>query len=278
MKFAAFEAIQLKNPTATIDVIELSLSLIVCDKNQPRKNFTQQALGELAASIKEYGILQPIIVRSIHQGQYQITAGERRWRAAKIAGLTTIPAIIQNNIEQKNFAISLIENIQREELNAIELAHAFYRLNAEYDLSHESIAMMVGKSRVTVTNFLRLLNLSQKVQDLLIATKLEMGHAKALLTLPFEKQELLAQKVVEKNLSVRETEKLAQHSKSFTNIKPRPYKEEVECWKKKLSTHFLSKVEIKINDKGQGKMIIPFGSPIEVDRFVQKLLEEKAIK
>jgi ParB family chromosome partitioning protein len=278
MKFAAFEPIHLKNPTATIDVIELSLALIVCDKNQPRKNFTQQALGELAASIKEYGVLQPIIVRSIHQGQYQITAGERRWRAAKIAGLTTIPAIIQNNLEQKNFAISLIENIQREELNAIELAQAFYRLNAEYGLSHESIAMMVGKSRATITNFLRLLNLSQKVQELLIATKLEMGHAKALLTLPFEKQELLAQRVVEKNLSVRETEKLAQHSKSFTNIKPMPYKEEVECWKKKLSTQFLSKVEIKINEKGQGKMIIPFGSPIEVDRFVQKLLEEKAIK
>ena len=278
MKFAAFEPIHLKNPTATIDVIELSLALIVCDKNQPRKNFTQQALGELAASIKEYGVLQPIIVRSIHQGQYQITAGERRWRAAKIAGLTTIPAIIQNNLEQKNFAISLIENIQREELNAIELAQAFYRLNAEYSLSHESIAMLVGKSRATITNFLRLLNLSQKVQELLIATKLEMGHAKALLTLPFEKQELLAQRVVEKNLSVRETEKLAQHSKSFTNIKPMPYKEEVECWKKKLSTQFLSKVEIKINEKGQGKMIIPFGSPIEVDRFVQKLLEEKAIK
>jgi len=178
MKFPAFEPIDLKNNVDAFSVEELYLSKITPDKNQPRKNFHEIALEELASSIKQHGVIQPIIVRQLDAESYQIIAGERRWRASRIAGLKVIPAIVKTNEAQENVAISLIENIQREELNPIELAEAFYKLNKNHELSHEAIAAMVGKSRATVTNLLRLLNLSNEVRVLLVEGQLEMGHAR----------------------------------------------------------------------------------------------------
>jgi ParB family chromosome partitioning protein len=274
IKFPAFEAIDIKNDVAMLGISELSLIEIIPDKNQPRKIFDEQALNELSASIKQYGIIQPILVRKIEDGKYQIIAGERRWRAAHLAGLQKIPAIIQQNDVQKNVAISLIENIQREELNPIELAEALYKLSNDHCLSHEAIASMIGKNRATVTNLLRLLSLSLTVRNLLIIGKLEMGHAKALVTLPAEQQIFLANKIIEKTLSVRDTERLIQLYKLPKSNKQHPYAEAVSGWVEKLTKVLSSKVLVKINEKGEGKVIIHFASPNKMDWLVEQLENE----
>lgn len=269
MKFPAFEPINLKNHIDAFSVEELYLSKISPDPNQPRKNFDEVSLEELAASIKQHGVIQPIIVKQLDADFYQIIAGERRWRASQIAGLKIIPSIIQKNNEtQKNVAISLIENIQREALNSIELAESFYKLNKNHALSHEAIATMVGKSRATVTNLLRLLNLSKQIRTLLIDGKLEMGHARALLTLPSEQQAALAQEIIEKKLTVRDTEKLVQLNKKPKEKKKMPYANQVEIWVQQLSDRLSSKVSVNINQRGEGKVIIHFNSPDEVDALL----------
>lgn len=271
MKFPAFEPIDLKNNVDTFCVKEIFLSKISPDPNQPRKNFDGIALEELACSIKQHGVIQPIIVKQLDVEHYQIIAGERRWRASQIAGLTIIPSIIQKNSEvQENVIISLIENIQREELNPIELAESFYKLNKNHKLSHEAIATMVGKSRATVTNLLRLLNLSKEVRVLLINGLLEMGHARALLALPPEQQIALAQKIIEKKLTVRDAERLVQLSKQPREKKAMPYASEVNTWVSKLSRSLSSKVAININERGEGKVVIHFTSSDEVDRLVDR--------
>lgn len=278
MKFPAFEPIDLKNNVDTFSVVELFLTQVSPDPNQPRKNFHEGALEELASSIKQHGVIQPIIVKQCDTtDKYQIIAGERRWRASQMAGLEVIPAIIQTNKAHEDVAISLIENIQREELNPIELAEAFYQLTKDHNLSHEAIATMVGKSRATVTNLLRLLNLSKDVRDLLVNGKLEMGHARCLLTLPSEQQSMLAQKIVEKNLTVRDAERLVQLCKLPNEKKIQPYANEVNSWVKKLSNSLSSKVAVNINEKGEGKVVIHFSSPDEVDWLVEQLAEEKLV-
>lgn len=274
MKFPAFEPIDLKNDALSFKISELSLLQIIPDKNQPRKIFNEESLEDLAASIQQHGVIQPIIVKNVpSSNKYLIIAGERRWRAAGMAKLITIPAIIQDEKSEGNIAISLIENIQREELNPIELAEAFYQLNTSHGLSHEAIATLVGKSRAAITNFLRLLNLSDHVRDLLINGRIEMGHARALLTLPSEKQVLLAQKILDKNLTVRDVERLVQISKDSNEDteKHSPYAEEVNAWVSKLTKKLSSKVSVKINDKGEGRVVIYFSSPDEVDWLVEQV-------
>ncbi len=270
MKFPAFEPIDLKNNVDAFSVEEIYLSKIIPDPDQPRKNFHEVALDELASSIKQHGVIQPIIVRQLDEsGCYQIIAGERRWRASQIAGLKVIPSIIQKNSEaQENVAISLIENIQREELNPIELAESFYKLNTNHELSHEAIAAMVGKSRATVTNLLRLLNLSNEVRVFLIEGQLEMGHARALLTLASEQQITLAQKIIEKKLTVRDAERLVQLCKQPKQQKAAPFANQVDKWVGKLSRSLSSKVAVNINERGEGKVVIHFSSPDEVDWLV----------
>jgi len=278
MKFPAFEPIDLKNSIDSFSIEELYLTKISPDPNQPRKKFDEITLEELASSIKQHGVIQPIIVRQMNIGHYQIIAGERRCRAAQIAGLTAIPAIIQkNNDVQEDVAISLIENIQREELNPIELAESFYKLNKNYHLSHEAIAAMIGKSRTTVTNLLRLLNVSKEVKEFLIDRLLEMGHAKALLTLPPEKQTALAKKIIEDKLTVRDAERLVQLIKRPKEKKAMPYVSEVNTWVNKLSRSLSSKVAININERGEGKVVIHFTSPDEVDWLVEHF-EDSRIK
>lgn len=269
MKFPAFEPIDLKNDVNVSSVIQIPLSQVFPNANQPRNNFQENSLNELADSIKQYGVIQPIIVRQLKKEYYQIIAGERRWRASRVAKLEMIPAIIKVDKPQEDIAISLIENIQREALNPIELAKAFHCLHQEHDLSHEAIAEMVGKGRATVTNVLRLLNLTEKVQLLLIENKLEMGHARTLLTLSPEQQLQYAQLIIEKNMTVREAERFVQKYKQPQNEKIASYSEEVNFWIEKLSNSLSSKVAIDINEKGQGRVIIHFSSPSEADRLVQ---------
>lgn len=239
---------------------------------QPRRKFDEEKLQELANSIKSEGIIQPIIVREVSTNKYEIIAGERRWRAAQIAGLSVIPVIISNVSDKTVLAFSLIENIQREDLNALEEALAYRRLIDEFELTHEQVAKNVGKSRASVSNFLRLLNLEKEVQDLLMKDKLDMGHARALLALPKELQFETANTIVEKDLSVRETEKLVQNI-----IKPKPMKPEASpeliTWadelSNKLSSRLSNSVVVKVDHQGKGRVVIPFESTDEVEWLVK---------
>src|SRR5205085_10403649 len=207
MKFPAFEPIDLSNNAQTFEAIDLYLSQIEADSNQPRKIFSEDTLEELAISIKNHGVIQPIIVRNIDGGRkYQIIAGERRWRAAKMAGLEQIPAIIKEYDSVQRMAVSLIENIQRENLNPLEEAQAIQSLLSECDMTHNEVAESIGRSRTTVTNSLRLLTLTREVKVMVNAGFLEMGHARALLCLPNVQQIEAAELVILKKLSVRETE------------------------------------------------------------------------
>lgn len=270
MKFPAFEPIELKNDL--FKIIELPTSKIIADINQPRKNFNEESLNDLAASIKQHGIIQPIIVKKLsHLDKYQIIAGERRWRAANIAQLKIIPVIIRDDEDEAHVAVSIIENIQREELNPIELAEALNKLSTNYGLSHEAIAALVGKNRTTITNLLRLLNLSNYAKENLINGKLEMSHAKTLLTLPHNEQIEIVDKIIKMNLTVRDTEKLVQLCKLPKEMNNNFYTDMVSEWVRKLSESLSSKVSIKINDKGEGKVVIYFESPEEVERLIEQV-------
>ena len=188
-------------------------------KYQPRSHMNQIALNELAESIKTQGIMQPIVVRAVGDKKYEIVAGERRWRAAKIANLTEVPILIKDIADESALAMALIENIQREDLNSIEEAKGIQRLIDEFGMTHESASHILGKSRTTVTNLLRLLNLSEHVQKALLEGRIEMGHARAMLSLPASDQVMLCQKVINNKLSVREVESLITQKKPTKNIK-----------------------------------------------------------
>ena len=188
-------------------------------KYQPRSHMNQIALNELAESIKTQGIMQPIVVRAVGDKRYEIVAGERRWRAAKIANLTEVPILIKDITDESALAMALIENIQREDLNSIEEAKGIQRLIDEFGMTHESASHILGKSRTTVTNLLRLLNLSEHVQKALLEGRIEMGHARAMLSLPGSDQVMLCQKVINNKLSVREVESLITQKKPTKSIK-----------------------------------------------------------
>ena len=196
------------SPESPADLNELPVDQVVRGRYQPRREFDQQSLEELAASIRSQGVMQPVVVRRRPQGGYELIAGERRWRAAQLAGLTAIPAMIKDVSDEQASAMALIENIQREDLNPLEEAFALQRLKDEFQLTQQQVADAVGKSRVAVTNLLRLLNLAPPVRQLLQSGAIEMGHARALLTLSPAEQESLAQEVAARHLSVRQTEAL----------------------------------------------------------------------
>ncbi len=190
------------------EVLELKIDSVFPDPEQPRKNFDENALNELAASIKEHGVIMPIVVNACADGKYKIIAGERRWRASRIAGKNTVPAIVKSLGVKKVKEVSLIENIQREDLNPVEAALAMRRLMEEFDITQEVLAERLGKSRSTVANTLRLLQLTPEVLKLVSDGRLSAGHARALIPLPDSKQFTMALSVVDKSLSVRETEKM----------------------------------------------------------------------
>lgn len=251
---------------------KLAIEFLQSGKYQPRKDMSEEALEELASSIRAQGIIQPIVVRQIGADKYEIIAGERRWRAAQLAKLDTVPCIIKDVPDEAAVAIALIENIQREDLNAMEEAIALNRLLNEFELTHQQVAEAVGKSRTTVTNLLRLNNLNEDVKILLEHGDIEMGHARCLLALEGEAQSDAARFAVAKALTVRETEKLVR-----SILEPAPKKEQqekdpdVKQLEQKLAENLGAKVEINYNKKGKGKLVISYTSLDELDGILSRI-------
>ena len=280
MKFPAFEPINLQNDIQSLEAIDLRLSQIEPDENQARKFFCDTSLEELASSIRQHGVIQPILVREIDPrgNKYQIIAGERRWRAAKIVGLEKIPAIIRKYDKANGMAVSLIENIQRENLNPLEEAQAIQRLLDECYMTHSDVAETLGRSRTTVTNLLRLLTLTDEVKEMLNAKLLEMGHARALLSLSSEQQADTAKIIIRKSLSVRETEKLVQRLNMPQNkqdflLTPQ-FEKKTNDWMTQLSKQLSSKVNMHFNSDGKGRVVINFDSLEEADWLMAHLKVE----
>lgn len=251
---------------------ELALECLQRGEYQPRREMSPESLNDLAASIQRHGVMQPIVVRRLGgnpalQGvQYEIVAGERRWRAAKQAGLTHIPAIIRDLPDELAIALALIENIQREDLSPMEQANALQRFHDEFGMSHQEIADAVGKARTTVSNLLRLIGLQAEVKTLLEHGDLDMGHARALLSLDAATQIELAREVVSRGLSVRQTEQLIRDRLSPAPTKPiRVLPPDVEKLSQRLSERFGAPVQIEHNDKGKGRLTIRYHSLDELD-------------
>ncbi|HEX5354435.1 MAG TPA: ParB/RepB/Spo0J family partition protein [Rhodanobacteraceae bacterium] len=241
---------------------------------QPRRHFDEAGLDELAASIKAQGLIQPIVVRELGRGQYELIAGERRWRAAKKAGLEEIPAVVRDIPAQSALAVALIENIQREELTALEEAHALRRLIDEFRLNQQQAADAVGRSRAAVANLLRLLDLPEPIRELLDEGHLEMGHARALLTLPAPRAIALAEKAAAQDWSVRELEqavRLAQLPKSNGKGKSRHVDPDVAALERELSDKLGTRVEITHGRGGRGKLTIRYHSADELEGILEKL-------
>ena len=240
-------------------------------KYQPRSHIAQEALVELADSIRSQGVMQPILVRPIGPNRYEIVAGERRWRAARMAGLTAVPALVKDIPDQQALAAALIENIQREDLNALEEAQGIQRLVREFGLTHQAIAETLGRSRTAVTNLLRLLELAPPVQELLAQGRLDMGHARALLALPVARQLDLAREAAGKGFTVREVERrVADSLKNREPRRPRVDRDVArleEEWSQRLGTD----VRIKARGKRGGKLVIVYRTLDDLDRLLAKL-------
>lgn len=250
---------------------KIKLSLIEPNREQPRKKFDEEALQELSDSIKQYGIIQPLVVKK-NADYYEIIAGERRWRAAKMAGLKEIPVIIKEYTEQEIVEISLIENIQRENLNPIEEAIAYKRLLDEFHLKQEEVAKRVAKSRTTVTNSLRLLKLDEKVQQMVIEEKLTSGHVRALLAIEDKNAQYnIAKKVYDEKLNVRDTEKLVKLvlSPKAPKVKKKLTHEEIyHDMEERMKEIFGSKVSIQRKSEHKGKIEIEYYSDEELERIL----------
>ena len=244
----------------------LGLDLVQRGKYQPRKDMHPEALEELAASIRAQGVVQPIVVRPIGGGRFEIIAGERRWRASQLAGRDTIPAVVRDVPDEIAVAMALIENIQRENLNPMEEATALQRLIDEFGMTHQQVAEAVGRSRAAVTNLLRLLTLNPDVALLLEHGDLEMGHARALLGLAGEKQSEAARTVVARGLSVRETENLVRRLQSEKpKAPPRAPDPDIRRLQESLSERLGAAVRIDHGNKGKGKLVIAYNSLDELD-------------
>jgi len=256
----------------------LPIDLIQRGKYQPRRNFDQDKLQELADSIAAQGVIQPIVVRPIENGRYEIIAGERRWRASQLASLQEIPVVIHEVDDQAAMAMALIENIQRDDLNPLEEATALDRLLHEFGLTHQQIAQAVGKSRAAVTNFLRLLELNEAVKKMLELRQIDMGHAKALLGLKDADQTKAAKQVVDAGLSVRETEKLVRRMQGIVDDK-QPTKQkatvkidpDVKRLQDNLADKLGAKVQIKQSSGGKGQLIIGYNSLDELDGILDHI-------
>ena len=257
-------------------LLTVAIERVVPNDRQPRSHFDAAALDELAQSIRENGVLQPILVRKLDEKEYQIIAGERRWRAAQRAGLHEVPVIVKELDDRAAFAIALIENIQRSDLNAIEEALAYERLLDEHEFTQEALAQRVGKDRSTITNSLRLLKLPERVRTFVVEGKLSMGHARALLGLEEPKQiEKAALELVQNGGSVRDAEKLVQKLKAGNDAQPQE--------KKKLSAEALALIDTLqsalgtrvrlVENEGKGKIEVDFHSLAELDRLVDRLLK-----
>ena len=242
-------------------------------KYQPRTHMDQESLNELAASIKAQGVMQPILVRPVDGGRYEIIAGERRWRASQLAGLHEVPVLVREIPDDAALAMSLIENIQREDLNPLEEAMGIQRLIDEFGMTHQQAADSVGRSRPAASNLLRLLHLAKPVQDLLMAGEIDMGHARALLPLAKASQVQLAHRISAKGYSVREAERMVQHELSPPKKKSAPKKEDrdVARLEEELADALGAQVKIRMGAKGDGQIAIGFSSLDQLDGILEKL-------
>ncbi|MGE4072545.1 MAG: ParB/RepB/Spo0J family partition protein [Lysobacterales bacterium] len=241
-------------------------------KYQPRTGMDPERLAELAASIRAHGVVQPVVVRRIGAERYEIIAGERRWRAAQQAGLNEIPVVVRDIPDQSAIAIALIENIQREDLNPLEEAQALKRLIDEFDLTHQDAADAVGRSRAAVSNLLRLLELAPEARKLLEAKRIDMGHARALLTLPTLLQVRLAHQAAEQGWSVRELEAEARKAQTQPKAKAAPRRDaNVQSLETELSERLAARVAIQQGPRGRGKLVISYNSLDELDGILAKI-------
>ena len=267
---------------STTSIQELPLEKIAPNPDQPRKHFEQEALEELAASLKALGLVQPITVQALPSGSYQIISGERRWRAAQMAGLKTLPAYIRATQPSELLELALIENIQREDLNAIEVALAYQQLTEQYGLSQSKVAERVGKKRVTVTNYIRLLQLPAEIQLGLTQRLIDMGHARALLQVDdTERQIELYNLIVTEHLSVRAVEELARAIAEAPETTPlltpqhqhseKTERKDFKLLEQHLAQVFSSKVTLRCSASGKGKLTIPFSGDEELERIMQLL-------
>jgi ParB family chromosome partitioning protein len=263
-------------PDASPGAVEhLGIDLLQRGKYQPRRNFDQDRMQELADSIAAQGIVQPIVVRPAGEGRYEIIAGERRWRAAQLAGLHDIPVVVREVDDKTAMAVALIENIQRDDLNPLEEATALERLLGEFGLTHQEVAEAVGKSRTSVTNLLRLLDLNEDVKHLVEKGSLEMGHARALLGLKDAMQSDAAHKVVKQGLSVRETERLVRRTQGDDG-RPQRAKSasrdpDVVRLEQDLTEKLGARVQIKEGGKGRGQLVIAYNSADELEGILDRL-------
>ena len=261
---------------------EVPVFKVKANPNQPRREFSPESLQELAESIRQIGIIQPITLRLMEDGTYQIIAGERRWRAAQMAGLTTIPAYVRTADDENMMQMALVENIQREDLNAIEIALAYQNLIEQYDLTQDRLAEKVGKKRATIANYLRLLKLPAQVQMALQNKEVDQGHARALLALNKPSLQVkLFNEIKEKGYSVRQVEEMVKalnngetlqsgrHTLKNKGVKRLP--EEYNELRNRLSERFSTKVQMTCSQQGKGKISIPFASEEELERIIALL-------
>ncbi len=245
---------------------------------QPRTKMDENSLQELAASIRKQGLMQPILVRPLERERYEIIAGERRWRAAKMAGLAEVPVLVREVPDSAALAMGLIENIQREDLNPLEEAGGVQRLVTEFKLTHQEAADAIGRSRTATTNLLRLLNLQKAVQQLVFDGKLEMGHARALLALDGRQQEKVAERVADRALSVRQTEQVVNdilypRVKAKRKLKP---DRDIARLEEELSEELGTTIEIKPGKKGAGKLVISYSNPDHLDDLLSKFRRKRS--
>lgn len=265
-------ATQSQTMSADGDLAELSINSLRPGIYQPRKDMASEALEELAASIQSQGIIQPIVVRSVGHEQYEIIAGERRWRAARQAGLKMVPCLIKNVQDRAAVAMALIENIQREDLNAIEEAQALERLQDEFELTHQQVADVIGKSRTAVSNLLRLNQLETPVKKLVEDKLLDMGHARALLALEGDVQSELAATVAKKQLTVRQTEDLVKKClKPNSSEKKQSEDRDAKEISLRLSEKLGAKVSLVRNASGKSKVTISLDEPHKLEQLIAKL-------
>ena len=267
-------------PQGSSTINEIAIDLIEANPNQPRREFDQQALQELATSIREIGIIQPITLRQVEDNRFQIIAGERRWRASQLAGLKAIPAYIRTISDENVMEMALVENIQREDLNAIEIALAYQHLLDNDGMTQEKVSERVGKSRAAIANYLRLLRLPAQIQLSLQNKELDMGHARALLALDSPSMQIrLYKEIMKHNYSVRKVEEMVNILKNGEDIQTATKKlhgktslpEEYEALKKRIADKLSTKIQMSCSAKGKGKITIPFTSDEELERIITLL-------
>lgn len=258
------------------EIAKIPISQIETNPFQPRTNFNKQAIEELAASIKEHGIIQPITVRKIGSNKYQIISGERRFRASQIAELEQVPVYVRIANDQTLLEMAIIENIQREDLNALEIAISYQRLIDECEITQEKVGVRVGKSRASVTNYLRLLNLPSEIQIGIRDKQISMGHARALLSFETDEEKIkIYRQIVDNKLSVRAVEELAKEKKEALSYAQKPKKNQLTLREKRLqedlSFHFNSKIKIAKKDGGKGVISIPFTNEEHLEKILALL-------